>query len=103
MAVKKGNAIDSTDDEKEEKPKWTKKLVEIGGEIFDIKYLINAKRVERYDDQLQRMKYGIRINNDVPELFSLRDYEIWFPTYEMRAEAWKDMKAKLLLLNIEII
>jgi hypothetical protein len=104
MANKKGNAIDGTKTEiDEEVKKPTKKMVEMAGEIFDIKYLINAKRNEKYDENMQKMKYGILFNNEVPEMFSLKDYQIWFPTYEIREKEWTAMKTKLLLLNIEII
>ena len=91
------------EDKEEEKKKPTKKLIRIGGEIIDARYIVKIKRVDRYDDKKMLMVHGVSINEDVPEFSLLKDYEILFNNYDHREEEMKTLEKKLLLLNIEII
>ena len=87
----------------EEKKKPTKKLIRIGDEVIDARYIVKIKKIDRYDDKAKGMAHGISINSDVPEFSLLKDYEIIFNSEEHRDEEVKKFEKKLLLLNIEII
>lgn len=95
------------DNDGEDKPKKKappRLIVDLGnGEWIDAKFLSRFRCFERYDDKTNKLRYGIMINENAPEFFSIKDYEVMYDSMEERDNNIKRFKEKLSLLNIVII
>jgi len=89
--------------EENEKGQRKKHLVEIGDEWIDVKYLMKMKRIQRYDDDSAQLRFGFLINDNVPDFYSLKDYEMFFDSEQEREQCLSRIKEKLQMLGVEII